>query len=641
MSEIKEIKSDTCVIKKIRQKGNDMITNHRLADGLRQKKIITDGSFGTYYSDKYQTDDMPELANMDADREDRVLTIHQEYIDAGAGLIRTNTFAANTVLLNADSNQVKENIKAAIRLAKEAVGSKGCYIAGDIGPIPIVPEISAQEAEEQYYQLGHTFVENGIDILTFETFSELTSILPAIKKLKNNAVEMGKPLFVMVQFSVNQFGYSAAGLSARKLLSQAAQVPEIDAVGLNCGVGPGHMEQIMSGLKLPADKYLISLPNAGYPERIRNRIRFANHPEYFVTKATELIQKDGVDIIGGCCGTTPEFIRLLSQSLDVTQKPKEPEIEVRSEAPESVQNRAFFHAKLQADKHENVESGNGKFQSGKLHTDKLIAVELAPPVGSDDEKLLKAAHMLEDLGVDVLTFPDSPSGRTRIDSVLMAEKVHRETGMCVMPHICCRDKNAIAMRSTFLGAHINDIHNFLIITGDPVPTMARQTIKAVFNFDSVGLMNIARDMNEENFSACPLTYGGAINQGRKNLEVEIGRVKKKMEAGAQFFLTQPVFTQEDADRVRRIKEETGAHILCGIMPLISRKNALFMKNEIAGVLVTDEIVARYPENATKAEGEAVGIRLAKEIMEITADFADGYYFSFPFNRVHMLKEIMN
>lgn len=208
-----------------------------------------------------------------------------------------------------------------------------------------------------------------------------------------------------------------------------------------------------------------------------------------------------------------------------------------------------------------------------------------------------------------------------------------------MPHICCRDKNAIAMRSLILGAHINDIHNLLIITGDPIPSLARQTVKSVFNFDSVGLMKIVRDMNQEYFPDAPMVYGGAINQGRRNIEVEIKRVKRKMEVGAEFFLTQPVFSKNDADRVRYIKESTGARILCGIMPLISRKNASFMKNEIAGVDVTDEIIQRYPEHGTKEEGEAVGVAIAREIIEYTKDFADGYYFSFPFNRVHLLKEI--
>lgn len=185
--------------------------------------------------------------------------------------------------------------------------------------------------------------------------------------------------------------------------------------------------------------------------------------------------------------------------------------------------------------------------------------------------------MLKGLGVDVLTFPDSPSGRTRIDSVLMAQKVKNVTGFEVMPHICCRDKNAIAMRSTFLGASINDINNFLIVTGDPIPVMARQVVKSVFNFDSVGLMRIADEMNSEALKDSPLTYGGAINQSRRRIESEIKRVQKKMEAGAEFFLTQPVFTAEDAERLRRVKEETGARILCGIMPLVSRKMLFYEK----------------------------------------------------------------
>ena len=159
--------------------------------------------------------------------------------------------------------------------------------------------------------------------------------------------------------------------------------------------------------------------------------------------------------------------------------------------------------------------------------------------------------------------------------------------------------------------------------------------------DSVGLMKIAEDMNEENFPDCPLFYGGAINQGRRNLDVEMMRVKKKMDAGAQFFFTQPVFSMEDVDRIRQIKEETGAKILCGIMPLISRRNALFMKNEIAGIAVTDELIARYPEKASREEGEAVGIAIAREVMEYTQEFVDGYYFSFPFNRVYLLEKILN
>ena len=188
--------------------------------------------------------------------------------------------------------------------------------------------------------------------------------------------------------------------------------------------------------------------------------------------------------------------------------------------------------------------------------------------------------------------------------------------------------------------HINQIYNFLVITGDPIPTMARASVKSVFNFDAVGLMQIMNDMNESQFAEAPICFGGAINQGRRNFEVEIGRVKKKMAAGASFFLTQPVSSRDGAERLRRMKDETGARILCGIMPFVSLKNALFMKNEMTGIDVTDEVLSRYREDMTREEGEQAGIALAKEVIAMTEDFVDGYYFSFPFNRVHMLKEIL-
>ena len=196
------------------------------------------------------------------------------------------------------------------------------------------------------------------------------------------------------------------------------------------------------------------------------------------------------------------------------------------------------------------------------------------------------------------------------------------------------------MRSQLLGAHINNINNFLVITGDPIPSVVRASVKSVFNFDSVGLMNIISDMNQEQFADKPVIYGGAINQGRVNFNVELTRVKKKMEAGATFFMTQPVFTDEDISRLRQIKEETGARILCGIMPFVSLRNATFMKNEMTGINVTDEIISRYRADMTKEEGEETGIQIAKEIIAKTIDFVDGYYFSFPFNRVHMLEKII-
>ena len=584
---------------------------------LKKSKLVADGSFGTYYSQKYKTVDIPEYANITAPQ--RISEIHTEYINSGAKLIRTNTFASNTYSLDCSIEQVKENIKAAYKIAKEAVEQSGkeIFIAGNIGPVPAVFQPDFEAVEEEYYQIAKTFINEGADILCFETFTQSEHIMPAIKRIKEEC----NP-FIIVQFCVNQYGYSEAGESAERLVSETAFSKCVDAVGLNCGVGPAHMQQILSRINLNNNCFITAMPNAGYPLLVRNRVKYADNPIYFASKVNDMALL-GADIIGGCCGTTPDYIREVAKTVDLTPTVKSDETSANNENEKPVIKKSFFR---KAD--------------GTIKDKKLIAVELAPPFGADDKKLLEAAHMLKGLGVDVLTFPDSPSGRTRIDSVLMAQKVKNETGFDVMPHICCRDKNAIAMRSTFLGASINGINNFLIITGDPIPVMARQVVKSVFNFDSVGLMRIADEMNSEALKDSPLTYGGAINQSRRRIESEIKRVQKKMEAGAEFFLTQPVFTAEDAERLRRVKEETGARILCGIMPLVSRKNALFMKNEISGVNVTDEVIERYPENADREDGENVGVELAKEMIAATRDFADGYYFSFPFNRTYLLKRII-
>lgn len=602
--------------------GNTKHTKEQIRERIQQKKLLFDGAFGTYYGGKYDTKQLPELANLEAS--ERVKEIHTEYLEAGAQILRTNTFAANSFCMDMSKEQIEETLRSGVRLAREAVAAwrertgetKEVYIAGDIGQIPGDALAQKDTLCSEYKEICRIFLEEGVDFFVFETFSEMEELLPAIKMI-------GEQAFITVQFSVNQFGYSNAGLSARKLLQRAGAIKEIDGVGFNCGVGPSHMYRILQTLYKPADKFLTALPNAGYPQMVTGRMIFTgDNREYFVDRMQQMIAL-GVDMAGGCCGTTPEYIADLAGKLDFTQYPQTQEKAEPEKKQAATEDHSFYH---------NKEAEGRK---------KLIAVELAPPAGIDDEKLMDAAHLLQRSGVDVLTFPDSPSGRTRADSILMAEKVARETGMCVMPHICCRDKNAIAMRSQLLGAYINGIHNFLVITGDPIPSMVRTTVKSVFNFDSVGLMQILADMNEEQFAQAPVSYGGAINQGRRNLEVEIGRVKKKMAAGATFFLTQPISTKESADRVRRIKEETGARILCGIMPFVSLKNATFMKNEMAGIDVTDEVLARYRADMTREEGEQAGVQLAKEVIAMTEDFADGYYFSFPFNRVTMLEKILD
>lgn len=585
-------------------------TKTALRRRLTREKLLFDGAFGTYYAQLYDTRELPELAN--TRHPERVLQIHRAYIEAGAQLIRTNTFASNPFSLDLPWGELRENLRQGYRLAKEAARGKDVQVAADVGQIPYDSHTNQGAVSAQYLEICRTFLEEGADCFVFETLADLEDVREAIALVGDKA-------FVVVQFSVNQFGYSHAGLSARKLIQRAEEIPAIDAVGFNCGVGPGHMQRIIREIPFTGKKFRTALPNAGYPQYISNRMIFHDRNiDYFASKVGDMAQ-DGADLVGGCCGTTPDHIRALGAVLNRTQPQRPPRVVFPARQPTPQADHAFYAGK--GDK-------------------KLIAVELAPPVGSDDKALMDAAHLLQRSGVDVLTFPDSPSGRTRADSILMAEKVARETGMAVMPHICCRDKNAIAMRSQLLGAYLNHIDNFLVVTGDPIPSLVRSSVKSVFNFDSVGLMGILSDMNEDQFAAAPITYGGAVNQSRKNLDFEISRVKKKMAAGATFFLSQPASTKESVDRLRRVKAETGARILCGIMPFVSLKNALFIKNEMTGIQVTEEVLTRYRPDMTREEGEAAGVQLAREIMALSADFADGYYFSFPFNRVTMLEKIL-
>lgn len=582
---------------------------------LQKEKLLFDGAFGTYYAQLYDTKELPEFANLL--HPERVTEIHREYIEAGAQIIRTNTFACNTNSMNASWEKVEECLRQGYRLARQAALTEKTadsaipiMVAADIGQIPHSDR--QDDLSQEYVKICRTFLDEGADFFVFETFSDLEDIRAAIDLIGDN-------VFIVVQFAMNQFGYSDLGLSAKKMIHQAERTPKVDAVGFNCGVGPAHMQQIIRNLTLSGQKFLTALPNAGYPQIVQNRMIFSQQNiDYFAEKLRD-IASDGADILGGCCGTTPEYIRRIAETVHFAQPQKALPTIIPPVRSTLQKNFSFFAGK------ENK---------------KLIAVELAPPIGSDDEKLMDAAHLLQKSGVDVLTFPDSPSGRTRADPILMAEKVARETGMCVMPHICCRDKNAIAVRSGLLGAYINHIYNFLIVTGDPVPSMTRNTIKSVFNFDSVGLMRMIGELNEDQFSDAPVCFGGAINQSWKNLDVEISRVKKKMEAGASFFLTQPISTAEGVERVRKIKHETGARILCGIMPFVSLRNVTFMKNEMVGIDISEEVLSRYQQDMTREEGEQAGINLAREILNATQDFADGYYFSFPFNRVSMLGKIL-
>lgn len=590
---------------------------------LKNHRIVTDGAMGTYYAELKKQDSLvSEWANLL--EPELIFKIHKDYLEAGADLIRTNTFAMSKRTLGVDEAQQRQMIKKAFEIAKNAVSEyeketgKHCFIAADIGPVR--QDDSEEILRNEYCNMVDMMMEEKPDVMLFETFSNPKDITEVITYVR----QKNPDVFLMAEFSLNKNGYTAHGISANSIVSQMSRTA-IDAVGFNCGIGSGHMMNIVANLKLPKNKYFCVAPNAGYPEQMQSRMVFVGNTVYFADNMKK-IADSGAAILGSCCGSTPAYTKVLAEYVHSLPPVVSDETSISINCEE-----------IGEDKKLNYEADS---LYTKLQNKKIIAVELDPPFDAKDEKIIQSAQRLKELGVDVITIADSPQGRSRMDSVLTAIKLHQVTGMTVLPHISCRDRNMIAIRSMILGAYANDIRNFLFVTGDPVPGEARTNTTGVFDYNSVKLMDFVQQMNYEHFEQDAISFGGAVNQGRLNFDVELKRSVKKVEAGAKWFLSQPVYCEEEAARLELLKKETGAFVLPGILPPVNFRNASFIKNELVGINLPDEVLARYSPEMTKEEGENVGAEIAIEMMKKMEAFADGFYFMLPFNRISLLEKIL-
>lgn len=586
---------------------------------LKKHKILADGAMGTYF-EMLHSGQVSEYANLENPRE--VEKIHLAYIKAGANLIMTNTFAANEHSMGISSKKVDECIRKGIEIARSAIeksGQEDVFLAGDIGRIVENGENSKEDLQKRYHRTIDIFLEEKVPVIVFETFLDLEAIRPLVNYIREKDTEV----FIIVSLCVNKNGYTTSGMSVRRLFEELIEMEEVDACGLNCGIGSGHMLQLAQDLQdLFTQKYFMILPNAGYPEQLRNRMVFLDNSKYFADNMKEIADLN-VAIVGGCCGTTPDYIFQLEKKIDLSPviiEKRKPLTEI-SDTTKRPQKKNAFYEKLKSNK-------------------KVIAVELDPPYDANYEKLMECALHLKQCDADMITMADSPMGRSRADSILMSIKLANETEMPVMPHLSCRDRNMIAMRSSILGAYIHKIRNMLLVTGDPVPSVNRGVTTGVFDYHSIRLMQFLKEMNEEHFVEDPIVYGGALNYGRGKIENVAKRMQQKIDAGCSYFLTQPIYSKEDIARIRQLKEMVDTKILCGIMPLVSYRNANFIKNEMTGINVPDEIVARYSMDMSKEEAEIVGAEIASEIIEQLSDFADGYYFMLPFNRVSLMDKII-
>lgn len=584
---------------------------------LTKYSLITDGAMGTYYAYLEQDDRaISEEALLMAP--DKIAKIHREYIEAGANLIRTNTFAANTSSLSISRETRNEMIEKAVSIAKEEASKANdtVFVAGSIGPIPEFVTRDEDSILEEYKEIINGMLRSEVDAILFETFSDFYYIKPLVAYIREQS-----DVFLMTNFCLNKNGYTRTGFSMNRLCQEANEIEAMDAFGFNCGIGSGHMLSLFEKTEFPHGKYIAAIPNAGYPEQLQHRMVFRDNATYFADNMSR-IKRCGASILGGCCGTTPEYIVQMNEKMD-KEKSVVTTCSMRKESANKEQVTVTANAFYEL------------FEQKK----KVIAVELDPPYDASYEKIIEQAQKVKRSGADIITLADSPMGRSRVDSILMSVKLANEVDIAVMPHVCCRDKNMIAMRSQLLGGYINGIRNLLLVTGDPVPSVSRNNISSVFDYNSIRLMEFVKEMNEEHFAKEPFYYGGALNYARGNIEKIIERMQRKIDAGATYFLTQPVYSDEDIKRLRYIRSKVDAKLLCGIMPFVSYRNANFVKNEFTGIFVPDEIVDRYSMDMSKEEAEVVGAQIANEIIEKVQDFADGYYFMLPFNRVSLLDKI--
>lgn len=599
-----------------------------IRDYLKEHILIADGAMGTYYDQKKSENGrIAEEANLL--EPELIQWIHEEYLESGAQLIRSNTFAANRSValrkgIESKAEQdayIRSVVQSAWNNAKVAVkrASGERFIAANIGPMPeyLFLEYDCNPTEE-YQFIIECFLDCGAKIFNFETFSDITEVQKAARYIKEKCPEA----FVMVSFAVNRTGYTAGGISMNRLFTEAAKTPDIDSYGCNCMIGAAHMYDLLKTQNLSDEKFVQILPNSGYQEIVRGHSAFSEGAAYYAEKMQKIAEL-GVNILGGCCGTTPAHIRNLSEMI-ADHEPWE-KLHVSEKDTENVVSRTRNNPFME------------KLQQGK----KVIAVELDPPFDQNAQKLLEGAFRLKKSNVDIITLADSPLARARADSVLLAAKVNSMVDIPVMPHIACRDRNRISMHSTLLGAHINGIRNLMIVTGDPVPSGERGNTKSVFDFNSIRFMEYVKELNQDVFLQDSFSYGGALNQNQANTDKVIERMQKKIDAGVSWFMTQPIYSDEEVEKLARMKRELDTKILCGIMPLVSYRNAMFIKNEMPGIHVPDEIVEQYRPDMSRAEAEAVAVDISLEVIDKLKDVADGFYFMTPFNRVELIGRIID
>jgi homocysteine S-methyltransferase len=606
----------------------------RFLDMLSEGVVLFDGAMGTMLYDRgifiNRCFDEINLSNPGL-----VEDIHGEYIDAGAGIIETNTFGANRFKLAlhglddrlADINRVGAEV--AVR-----VSAGRAIVAGAIGPLGIRIEpwgpTSNEEAAAAFAEQAAALLEGGIDIFVLETFADLNEIQQAI-----NGVRSVTDLPLVAQMTLQQDGLGLYGTEPAEFAIRLDGW-DVDVVGVNCSVGPRVMLEAIEKISGEVDKWISAQPNAGIPQSVDGRNIYMTSPEYMAEYARRFV-KAGARIVGGCCGTTPAHIRAIADVLK-TVRPKKVGMTVHHHHDERIEiSRAVPLAEKS--------SLAGKIAAGEF----VRMVEMVPPRGGNPGKVLEAAALLSGAGVDAINIPDSPRASSRMSPLALAVLIERDAGIETVLHYCCRDRNILGMQSDILGAHALGLRNILVITGDPIKTGDYPDATAVFDIDSIGLTNVIHLLNRgadiggrSLDEPTSFLIGVGVNPGAVDFDEEMKRFFWKVDAGAEFAVTQPVFNPALLEKFIEYIESRSIRIpvIAGLWPLTSLKNAEFMNNELPGVSVPDWIMKRMEDSGGGEAAMKTGVEIAADMLRKVLPIVDGAQVSAPFNRYRLAIEVL-
>ena len=602
-------------------------------DQLSHRIMVADGALGTMlYSRGAFINRCFDEMNLSAP--DIVRQIHQDYVKAGADLIETNTFGANRARLSGFglAEKLKAINEAGVRLAREAA-QNSAFVAAAVGPLgvriePLGPT-SFADARAIFREQLEALFGAGIDLVIFETFGNLNELREAVRAAR----EAGGPDPVLIaQVTINDDGRLSGGASVETFTREMDAWP-VDVLGLNCSVGPRAMLEAIEQMVQFSSKPLCAMPNAGLPTVVEGRNLYLCSPEYMAQYARRMLWA-GVKIVGGCCGTTPDHIKLICSETRSLQPQKaklsvtveEPEVKAQAMASVPLAEKSKLGAKLAA----------GQF---------VAFVEILPPRGVDASREIAGARLCAEHGIDCINVPDGPRASARLSAQVTCQLIQQQAGIEAVNHFCCRDRNILGIQSELLGAYAVGVRNLICITGDPPRMGTYPDATAVFDVDSIGLVNIVNNLNHGlDIGGNPIgsqtafLVGVGANPGAVNLEEELHRFQWKVEAGAEYVVTQPVFDLALLENFLQRIEHLKIPVICGIWPLTSYRNAEFMVNELR-VPVPEPFMERMrlADSGDKAREE--GIAIAREMVARVRPMVQGVQLSAPFGRYQLAVEV--